>query len=769
MSPERARGQRRLLAAAVFGLLAVCCSVDRTPSAVGAERGVQAEPPPPPSRLAPHPRLLLSPETLRRLKAKAGARDPDWTQVLGDADRLAKYAVAPYDRNAAPPNTIAYTYQGFGWYGAIVPLGIAYQVTGNKQYAAKVVELLRKVNAATAAGNLEPISADSGFPSRSAALGVALAFDWVYPEIPPADRAATVATLNRWFDWYRENALDRDGPAESNYFGGHLLGFGAAGYASAGDNPRAPEMMARAADDFAHIVMPALTSGPFAGGYPPEGYVYGTNHYVRLLEYMMLVATATGRTAPEVTTYAGRLSTNLLHALKPNRWQVPDEADYPGDYTGVIDLGLPVVLSSFAPEPLRSNIQWVLGNLGKIPDSVNRPTPTVERLLFWDPKRPVRDPATSEPLYLYSPGDEHLFMRSSWLSDATWVSFNGNLAVPSGHGARAAGHVAIQRGDDYLLVFAGQWKGKDGVAGSPQQFQTTSAYANTLFVSDGGEYLYPGERYAGGQSPWGPSGPLRHAQTSDWSWAKLDLTPMYDIKPGAGSARRRSLRSFVRSFAYLHPGTVVLFDHVEVSKPNYVKQLRFYLNGAGALTTRPNGATSVVGKSALHVQVLLPNPPAVTVGWNEVNGTKLSPRLEVTSREPSTTMEGLTVLSAGDRAAPAPAVAAMTSEGGAMIGVYVKERPLERVVLFGRAPDGTVPTGTPIRYRVWSGGPSRHHLFDLAPDQRLEVRVEKAAGGALDVTVAPAGGGGGTAVASNSAGALAFDIVGGQVRAAPAR
>jgi hypothetical protein len=769
MSPERAGGRGRLLVVAAAGLLAVCCSVDRTRTAAAStERGARAAPPPP-SKLAPHPRLLLSPETIRRLKAKASARDPDWAQVLGDADRLSKYAVADYNRNDAPPATIAYTYQGFGWYGAIVPLGIAYQVTGNKRYAAKVVELLRKVNAATAAGNIEPISADSGFPSRSAALGVALAFDWVYPEIPPADRAATIATLNRWFDWYRENALDREGPAASNYFGGHLLGFGAAGYASAGDNPRAPEMMARAADDFANVVLPAVTDGPFAGGYPPEGYVYGTNHYVRLLEYMMLVATATGRTAPEVTSYAGRLATNLVHALKPNRWQVPDEADYPGDYTGVIDLGLPVVLSTLAAEPQRSNIQYLLGNLGKIPDSVNRPTPTVERLLFWDSTRPARDPAASEPLYYYSPGDEHLFMRSSWAGDATWVSFNGNLAVPSGHGARAGGHVAIQRGDDYLLVFAGQWKGKDGVAGSPQQFQTTSAYANTLFVSDGGEYLYPGERYAGGQSPWGPAGPLRHAQTADWSWGKLDLTPMYDIKPGANSRRRQSLRSFVRSFAYLNPGTVVLFDHVEVSKPNYVKQLRFYLNGAGALTTRANGATSVVGRSALHVQVLSPNPPAISVGWNEVNGSKLSPRLEVTNREPSTTMEGLTVLSAGDRALPPPASAAMTTDGGAMIGAYVRDRPLERIVLFSRAPDATVPSSAPLRYRFWPAGPSRHHLFDLAPDQHFEVRVEKAGGGAFDVIVAPAGSGGGAAVASNGVGALAFDVVNGQVRAAPAR
>src|SRR5262245_15736376 len=73
-------------------------------------------PAPAPARFAPHPRLLLSPEVLARLRAKAAARDPDWLAVAGQADRLLGWKVADYDRNATPPDTIAYAYQGFGWY-----------------------------------------------------------------------------------------------------------------------------------------------------------------------------------------------------------------------------------------------------------------------------------------------------------------------------------------------------------------------------------------------------------------------------------------------------------------------------------------------------------------------------------------------------------------------------------------------------------------------------------------------------------------------------
>src|SRR5262249_4417003 len=143
----------------------------------------------------------------------------------------------------------------------------------------------------------------------------------------------------------RVEALDRDGPAVSNYFGGHLLGFTAAGYATAGDNPRAGEIIDCMGIKFDNVVVPAFTSGPFAGGYPVEGYVYGINHYVRLLETMAMARSATGAVAATGNEFAERIARNLLHALKPNRWQVPDEATYPGDYTGVLTLGLPVLLS----------------------------------------------------------------------------------------------------------------------------------------------------------------------------------------------------------------------------------------------------------------------------------------------------------------------------------------------------------------------------------------------------------------------------------------
>ena len=92
--------------------------------------------------------------------------------------------------------------------------------------------------------------------------------------------------------------------------------------------------------------------------------------------------------------------------------------------------------------------------------------PFVE-FVFGDRARSAADYRLSQATWLHSPGDEHLYRRSSWRADAVWTSFAGGAAWWADHQMRAAGHLAIQRGDDYLLVNSGQWKGPTGDFGRP--------------------------------------------------------------------------------------------------------------------------------------------------------------------------------------------------------------------------------------------------------------------------------------------------------------
>ncbi len=719
-----------------------------------------------------HPRLFLSADVLVRLKRKAAAHDPDWVDLSKRADRYAASPVAPFDRNEAPREAISYPYQGSGWLDAILPLGVAYNVTGEKPYARKIAEILRIANDTAAAGNLDPISIDSGFPSRTAALGLALAFDWIYRELSPAERAATVSTLNRWFDWHAAHAYEHDGPGVSNYFGGHLLGFGAAGYATLGDNDRAREIIDYERRRFRDAVVPAFKDGPFRGGFPIEGYVYGVNHYQRLLEYALLANQGGTDDPAPVRDYATAIARNLIHAVKPNHWQVPDEAAYAGETTGILSLGLPLFLSEvLAGTPTGAQLQTLLRDLGTPPDGLALDRPTFDSLLYWDPERPAADLA-SEPLYFHSPGDEHLFMRSSWTRDAVWASFSGALAQLSAHQARAAGHLAIQRGNDMLLIFAGQWKGDAGLTGHPQLFETTSAYANTLFVDDDGEYLYKDARYLGGQGPFADNHRFPFLQTADLTWAKLDATGAYERQRGGEDPAKRSVRLYVRNFVYLRPDLFVVFDRVRMLKPGYVKELRFHLGTKAAPTVSGNLATSVIGSSALHVRALAPRAASITAAFNTAGNDKLNARLAIASATPGTDLDALTVITADDRNAPAPEAALVGVEHELMTGAVVRARgssPDDRtlrdhVVLFATSPTASLPSAAVVGYRVDGARASRHHLFDLEAGHAYHVRVERA-GAAATITVAQTGAG--TTVSSNDAGVLQFELVGGQIRPLP--
>lgn len=160
---------------------------------------------------ATHPRIFLTPTLLSRLRAKAAANDPDWLDLKAEADQLVTWAVPAYSQFAYPPNSIVYTYQGSGWFDAIIRLGLAYQITGNTAYADKVIEVVKVANATFAAGNLTPISVDNGWPTRMLPYGLGLAYDWVYDRMDAATRSAAILSINGWYDWYKAGGLPRGG------------------------------------------------------------------------------------------------------------------------------------------------------------------------------------------------------------------------------------------------------------------------------------------------------------------------------------------------------------------------------------------------------------------------------------------------------------------------------------------------------------------------------------------------------------------------------
>jgi hypothetical protein len=616
-----------------------------------------------------------------------------------------------------------YGYEGLGWQSTLEVLSIAYQVTGKTAYASKGVELIDYIASLGAAGMVAPEAIDAGFPSRSAIYGLAIGYDWLYDRLTTTEKAVVVRALNLWFDWFKRAAFENNGPAYGNYFGGHVLGFGLAGFATEADNPRGAEIVAHVRDLFRTCVVPAFGTGGFAGGYPVESFGYGANHFVRLLYYMLAVTTATGDDLISRTDYAQRIARTLIYNLKPNNWQVSDEGDFAGDYTGVLQPSLPVLLSYLLVGTDEGKWMQQLHQNLVAASHAGQVTDPFVRFVFFDRALPAADYRETQPTWFVARGDEHLYRRSSWQPDAVWTSIAGGATHWASHQMRDAGHIAVQRGNDYLLVNSGQWKGTTGDSGTPQAFDLRSWRSNTLFVDDFGDYLFSGADYVGGQGFWGASSILARDGAADFGYLKTDLTSAYSVGDGK-PWENRSVRYFYRSFLTMGNGVVLVFDRVQLLKSSYVKKLYFHLNPEnGPPTISGDSAWIRTGRSALFIKTLAPAAPVLAWAPDPVSSTDeraITFRLEVSDSISSARFTALNVLVATSASTTAmPATVRVQSTNGRMIGAMVADGTVQRVGLF--ATDGAPQSSVSYTARYALGQEGVHVVADLVPNSHYVI------------------------------------------------
>lgn len=558
-----------------------------------------------------------------RAKVKAAANDPDWVTIKGQADRLLTYAVPPYHRDLNPPNSINYLWQGSGWYDAVVPLALAYQVTGNAAYAAKV----REVVAVMVAAGVTPIQIDNGYPTRSAGFALAVAKSWTGETWTAAETAAAAALMQTWHDWVSVSAWQAANPtAASNYFGGHLLGIGLGGQVF-GLAPVAAHWRTLYVDK----IQAAFETGIFRGGYPAESFNYGPAHFQRVLWYALAMRDLTGEDL--VGDKANKIVQSFAEHRKPGRWRYSDEGIFSGAVTGIITKDVPTVLTSLATPPFNGYAKYFLDTMAPsgTPFYNHEAVPLV-RLLFLDQSVAALDYRTVFPTARVSPGDYHLLWRSSWEDDATWISFAGNARVLGGGATqRCAGHIAIQVGDDYLFVNSGMWRGVSGVSGEPHAFDDRSKRCNTL--------IYPHQwnaAYDGGQGYWGGEKIIASEIAASYAYMVSELTSAYHGEGGSGLT---NLTRHVRSTVVLQDNSVVVREDVEGPEPKVVA----WHAPLNAFSLTPTGAVATVGQS--KVTVTSPTHPTFFVEIDTASDSDLRPltsRLE--TREAASKAIVLTVL-----------------------------------------------------------------------------------------------------------------------------
>ncbi len=651
-----------------------------------------------------HPVIWLTPTVLSGLADKVAANDTDWLELKAEADALLTKTVAPYDRYATPAGSIYYAYEGGGWYSAIISLSLAYVATGDTAYASKAKEVIDVINAN---GNT-PVIVDSGYPYRSVATAMALAYDWLYDYLDVSTKSSMILTINGYFSLLSTGGgglyIQLNG--NNNYFGGYVLGMGLCGLATYGDNPNAATINSFISNWWDNYAIQAFI-GTGAGGQVMESYNYGPNHILRLLRYANAIKTATGSDIYSV--YSDKLITSMFYNLKPNRWQSTDEGDFSGDYVGIMGKNFPLYLSFIDSSDQGAKALFVYNNMEPTPSSSAnthvQAAKAWERFLFKSPSRTPVDYRMTEPLYYKSAGDNHLFVRSDWTDNAIWASFAGGAAIAADHQSRAAGHIAIARGNDSLLVQVGQWKGESGFGGQPQTMDRRNSMLNTLFTD--GACAVINSTYAGGQGWYGSNDTvLKYESGSNYNYMKSELSTAYYRKNQV--VNDRDVRYWQRNFVRLGDNVFVVFDRVQMRLDSFIKEFRFHLHKQATNTSTDGVVKSELNSSALFVKPVYPS--TVNMQLANADNAVVNQVVKLTDTITSTDFSPLTVLIADASTAEMPPTVTIDTTG--MIGVFIGQAQ-PKVMMFSK--DGNAQSSATYQITAGNGVTVTHLLVDMAP------------------------------------------------------
>jgi len=631
--------------------------------------------------IATHPRLLFNTAGKARLIAKKNANDPTWLALKAQADTLAGYSINPYvsaNASDAPLGTIYYTYQGEGWLSATIPLAMAYQVTGDTKYSSKLVALAQEMIRAQSDPNnnppigLPPIQLDSYYASRNVASTLAFIYDYCYDQLSAPLKAQMVALMNDYFDDVRVNGYQAQVysfAADGNYFGGHLYGVALMGYASAGDNARAQEMIdwARARFDGSPATLlpselpdnwrtqvfdgglhPAaaldfnganVSGNPFKGGFDFQGWSYGSEEFSRMIDYMLTVRSATGEDLLAAhASWFPQILRGEKQALFPNHFMIDPTGDWGGYQGAVILRSLPTrlafVLAGTADGPGAQHLSVSEIAASTIQDVEVFPAEEWTEFFFNNSLRPSAELllppyytafAPNYPQAVPSPAGTngaipYFIMRSDWGANATWASVQMGSQWWDDHQHYAAGHLLIARGSDYLLVSAGDWKsatdvngnsihGGSGIIGPSLEYQESSL-SNTLYFDDFGDFQSTGEIASGGQYAVGVDEVVADELNQDFSYVRSDLSTAYNRAGDPSDTVNRELQSFYRNFVYLRaPNIFVVYDQVEAKtsmNPNGPYKKHIRWHVPGAPVIGGRWAQVDYGQSRLFIDAVLP-------------------------------------------------------------------------------------------------------------------------------------------------------------------
>lgn len=403
---------------------------------------------------------------------------------------------------------------------------------------------------------------DSGYDIRFGLRNLMLAYDWMYDQFTPAERALIVSVATRWVDWYHTTPGYAESWPIENYYAGYVQGIALTAVATAGDSPDTDRILGLLRFKLANE-MPVMNQR-LAGGDWAEGWNYGW-YSVTEMTLLDQVLRDVGENWSADFDWLQWLPISLWFQAAPDYSETRSYGGYSGDYPHRTSPAALAALASSTGNALGffAHANYVQMNANPNNDFADQPGDRFYEMIFDSQGTP---PPIAFFLSVFNSGTGRFFSRSSQNDPNAYFVSTENTGYSYDHYGYANGDTRLYHGDT-CLVCPSAYRGPqfDGEALTQafstylvnDQPQSVGRNNQNFFHIDQLNYSAIGMRF---ESSWPVS---RYDEDMVSTYNPLDymIREVVHLRPGTlivrDLHRRRHLSDTLTAFWHLGPSDLV--------------------------------------------------------------------------------------------------------------------------------------------------------------------------------------------------------------------
>jgi hypothetical protein len=568
----------------------------------------------------PHPRIYLTASRLASIRAR-GAGDPARMRYEAALQNFLDALTEFPDVTSTQFSDRVYDPESY-----IPLLALTYQLkkTSDPATAARAAgaahTLTMQIANAYDSGQ-RSFGRDTGYDIRFGLRNLMLAYDWMYDQFTPAERALIVKIATNWIDWYH----NAPGYAESwpveNYYAGYLQGIALTGVATADDNAAADRILALLRTKLTNEV-PVMNSR-LAGGDWAEGWNYGP-YSVTELTLVNLLLRDLGEDWSIDFDWMQSLPFSLMFQVAPDYSETRSYGGYSGDYAHKTSPSALTVLSTNGALGFFAHSIYLSMNANPNNDFADVPGDTFYEMIFDTAGTP---PPIAFFLSYLNSGTGRFFSKSSLTDPNAYFVSTENTSYSYDHYGYANGDVRLYHGD-VCLVCPSAYRGPDfdGEAVTPA-FSTYTVNGNdqaTILGRNNQNFSYVDRLTFAA---------IAMRFESSWAVNRYDEGIISPDDP---------LDYLIREVVHVRPGTLVVRDLHRRRHASDTLAARFHLGPSDPVQTNGN----VYGVGPLKVSTLYPAGVTVSFGTDvDGGGNPIGTLMQLQFPSSTAPMELVTVFS----------------------------------------------------------------------------------------------------------------------------